>query len=139
MSLKGGPELRARLKAIKQTFKPAGKEWADEVVVLAKGMVPSKTGRLRGSIRRKNATQRKATVAAHYSAFFVDKGTKRHDIHPRRSSSLVFQGRSGNTIFARKVDHPRTSAQPFRDRTAREALRRRPMAAAMIKLWNRAA
>jgi hypothetical protein len=77
-------------------------------------------------------------VAAHYSAFFVDAGTKRHDIYPKHGA-LVFTGRSGNTIFARKVDHPRTSAQPFRDRAAMEALRRNPMAAALIKLWNAAA
>ena len=31
MSLKGGAELRSRLKAIKQTFKPYGKEWAEDV------------------------------------------------------------------------------------------------------------
>lgn len=139
MSLKGGRELRARLKAIKQTFKPAGREWADETAAIAKTLVPVKTGRLHGSIRRKNASMRKATVAAHYSAFFVDKGTKAHTIAPRRASGLIFQGRSGQTIFARKVNHPRTSAHPFRERAAREGLRRRPMVASLIKLWNAAA
>ena len=139
MSLKGGRELRARLRAIKLTFKPAGKEWADEAVSLARAMVPVQTGRLRASIKRKNDTQRKATVKAHYSAFFVDKGTRAHSITARKSPSLIFQGRGGRTIFARKVNHPRTSAQPFRDRAAREALRRKPMSAELIKLWNAAA
>jgi hypothetical protein len=138
VSLKGSPQLRARLKAIKTTFKPYGRDWADETVKIAKPMVPHKTGRLRASIRRRNATQRKATVVAHFTAYFIDKGTKRHDITPRKGKALKFN-KANRTIFSRKVDHPRTSARPFRERAAREGLRRHPMAAALIKQWNDAA
>jgi hypothetical protein len=138
MALKGSRELRARLRAIKLTFKPAGKEWADETARIAKTMVPSKTGRLRGSIRRRNATQRKATVVAHYTAYFIDKGTKAHSEKPKKAKALRFE-RGGNTIFSRKVDHPRTAARPFRERAAREGLRRRPLAGQIVKQWNDAA
>jgi hypothetical protein len=138
VALKGSRELRARLRAIKLTFKPAGRDWADETAKVAKTMVPSKTGRLRGSIRRRNATQRKATVVAHYTAFFIDKGTKRHSENPKKAKALKF-ARGGNTIFSRKVDHPRTAARPFRERAAREGLRRKPIAGQMVKQWNDAA
>ena len=138
MKVSGTKQLNARLKAIRQTFKPAGKEWAEETVNQMRSRVPQKSGRLHRSFRVKNATQRKATVAGHYTAFFVDKGTVAHVIKPRKSPSLIFRV-EGRTIFTKKVNHPRTRAQPFRERASHEALRRRPMAATLIKLWNRAA
>lgn len=138
MSLKGGRELRARLKAIRLAFKPIGREWADEYVNVAAPMVPEQTGRLRRSIKRKNSTQRRATVAAHFTAFFVDAGTKQHAIRPKRARGLSWQ-EGGRTIFARKVAHPGTRARPFRVRAAHEALRRKPMAETLIAEWNRAA
>lgn len=138
MSLRGGKELRARLKAIREAFKPIGREWADEAADQMRPKVPVHTGRLRASFRVKNATQRKATVGGHFTAYFIDKGTKAHTILPRRSGRLVFQA-GGRTIFARKVNHGRVAAHPFRERAALEALRRKPMAVTLIKLWNRAA
>ncbi len=136
-SLKGSAELKARLRAIQTSFKPIGKRWADTSADVGKGMVPVRTGRLQGSIKRKNATLKRATVYAHYTAFFVDAGTKRHDIVPKKGSRLVFQSQ-GRTVFAKKVDHPATRPQPFRKRMAEEGLRRTPMAEEMIKLWNSA-
>lgn len=136
--LKGARELRARLKAIKQTFKPAGREWADEAVLIGKAIIRRRTGKTAASIRRKNSTQRRATVAARHVAFFIDKGTVAHTIRPRRARHLVFRT-GGRTVFSKRVNHPRTSAHPFRERMAREALRRKPMAVTLIALWNRAA
>jgi len=138
MSLKGSPELQRRLRAIGQTFKPVGRKWADTTVNLAKPAVPVKTGRLRKSIRRKNASMKRATVVAHFTAPMVDAGTKPHTIVPKRAKNLVFQA-GGQTIFARKVHHRGARAQPFRQKAAREALRRTPMAEELIKLWNEAA
>ncbi len=138
MKVKGTKQLNARLKAIKQTFKPAGREWAEEAVQLMRSDVPQKTGRLRRSFRVRSATQRRAQVGGHYSAFFIDRGTKAHVIRPRKAPRLIFRD-EGRTIFARKVNHPATRAQPFRARAAREALRRRPMSATLSKLWNKAA
>ena len=139
MALKGGRELRARLKAIGQSFKPIGRQWADDTVRLARPRVPVRTGRLRQSIRRRNASTRRATVVAHYTAFFVDKGTKPHDIKRRRAKGLVFEGRGGRTIFASKVHHRGYAGKPFRERAAREALDRNPAAEEIIRAWNRAA
>jgi len=138
MALKGSREFKARLKAAGQMFKPYGREWADEVVIVARPMVPVVTGRLRQSIRRRNASARKATVVAHYSAIFVDAGTKAHRIEPRNAKALRFTD-GGAPRFAKQVDHPRTRPQPFRQRAADAAMRRKPMAATLIKEWNGAA
>lgn len=136
--LRGTKELQARLKAIGQAFKPIGRKWADETADSARPKVPVVTGRLRGSFRRRNATMKRATVVGHYTAYFVDKGTVPHVIRPKRARGLVFEGRSG-TVFARKVHHRGSRAQPFREKAAREGLRRTDMSGELIELWNSAA
>jgi len=138
MSLKGSPELRRRLKAIRQTFKPVGKAWAETTRDYARSHVPVRTGRLKASIRVRNASQRKATVVGMFTANFVDAGTREHEIKPKRAKVLRFQ--SGNrTVFAKKVNHPRTRARPFKVAAAREGLRKNPMAVELIRQWNDAA
>ena len=62
MALQGKAALNARLRAIKQTFKPIGKAWAEEDVRQNRARVPVRTGRLQRSFRVRNATQRKAVV-----------------------------------------------------------------------------
>lgn len=138
MALQGGRELKDRLKALRGVFKPMGRDWADAVAAEARRRVPFRSGNLRRSIRRKNATQRKATVVAHYSAFFVDAGTKAHVIRPKRARGLIFEA-GGRTIFAKKVDHPRVRARPFRASAAREGLRDRDVSGALLNAWNEGA
>jgi hypothetical protein len=153
MILKGGPELRARLKAIStNVFKPAGKDWADETARIASGMVGSMNMpwsgynerrakpqmRLLPSIRRKSATAKKAVVVASYHAYFVDAGVKSHSM-TRRSARLT--SRTGRTIFAAaaRKPHPGYPARPFRVKAATEALRRKPVRDKLITAWNEAA
>ena len=138
MSVKGGRELRARLKAAGLMFKPYGRTWADTTAVEMRHRVPVTTGRLQKSIRRKNATQRRATVVGHYSANFVDAGSKEHDIVPRTKPLLIFEA-GGRTIFARKVHKQRIGPRRFKRESALAALRRHPMSDALIAEWNRAA
>lgn len=136
MSLKGAPQLKARLKSVRLVFKGYGKTWADETAEQMRKRVPVRTGRLRGSIRRKSATQRKATVVAHYSANFVDAGSKEHDIvgKPR----LIFEA-GGRTIFARKVHKQRIAARRFKRPSALAALAKNPIKDELIDVWNKAA
>jgi hypothetical protein len=136
--LRGGPELRRRLKAIGQTFKPYGRLWADTTAEEARRRVPVATGRLQKSIRRKSATAKRATVVGHYSGNFVDAGSKAHDINARRAPFLVFQAQ-GRTIFTRKVHKQRIAARRFKRPAAEAALRRHPMSETLIEQWNRAA
>lgn len=138
MSLKGSPELKARLRAIKLTFKPVGKAWADTTAREAKRRIPKRTGFTAASIRRRNATQKKATVVGSFVANFIDAGTKAHDIKPKRAKGLYFTT-GGRTIFAKKVHHRATKARPFKRAAALEGLRQNPMAVELVKQWNEAA
>ena len=137
-TLKGAPQLRARLKAIQQTFKPYGKLWAETAAHEAATRVPKRTGRLARSFRRRNATAKRATVVGHYTGNFVDAGSKAHDIKAKRASHLIFEA-GGRTIFTRKVHKQRIAARRFKRPAAEAALRRHPISETMIDLWNKAA
>ena len=119
-------------------FKPYGRTWADSTADEMRNRVPRRTGRLAKSFRRKNATQKRATVFGHYTANFVDAGSKAHDIFAKRSPALVFP-LEGLTIFARKVHKQRIQARRFKRPAAEAALRKHPMHEALIGEWNRAA
>jgi len=136
--LKGAKELRARLKALKVSFKPIGRKWGRAAITAGRPMVPVKTGRLRRSMRILSATEKKARVGAWYTAYFIDAGVKPHTIRGKRGNPLVFQGRHG-TIFARAVHHRGFRARPFRKRMAEEGLRQTPLAGEIIDAWNKAA
>ncbi len=137
MALKGKSQLNARLRAIKRTFKPIGKAWALDDVAENRRRVPVKTGRLQRSFRVRNASQTRATVVGHYTANFVDAGTKAHtESAHRQAMSFAYQGR---TIFVGKVHHRGSKSQRFKRAAAMEALRKNPMAVELIKQWNNAA
>lgn len=138
MSLQGGRQLNARLKAIKEVFKPVARTWAKETVKAGRPLVPVKTGRLRRSFKVKSVSGKRAVVGAHYTAYFVDKGPKAHIIKAKKAKGLVFQGRNG-PVFARAVHHRGYRGRPFRQRMAEEGLRQTPAAEELVKLWNKAA
>lgn len=138
MALRGSPELRARLKALKVAFKPLGKSWAEDTRDEARRRIRKRTGKTAASIRVRNASQRKATVVGSFVANFIDAGTQAHDIVPKKGSTLRFQ-KQGRTIFAKKVHHPRTAAHPFKRAAALEGLRKNPLAETVVRQWNEAA
>ena len=127
-----------------------------ETVAGAKAKVPRKTGHLGrsilpGRVDRDSAT---ITVNANYAAA-VEFGSKRHVIVPKRARVLAWpaaagaarlSGRArtkggrptGPTVFAAKVNHPGTKAQPYLIPAALEALRRHGIKA-VVKRWNSAA
>lgn len=137
-TLKGTPELRRRLRAIQQVFKPAGRDWAEETARVAKTMVPVDTGKTRSSIRRRNASMKKATVVGHYAVNFIDAGSKAHDIQAKRGKAMKFSD-GGHAVFRRKVHKQRIEARPFKLRAKEEGLRRIELAADVVRLWNEAA
>jgi hypothetical protein len=138
VSLKGGRELKARLRAIKGSFKPIGRKWGRATVNAGRPMVPWRKGRLRRSWKVLSASGKRARVGAHYTAYFIDAGVKPHLIKSRSGEFLgPFRGRKG-TIFARAVHHRGFRARPFRKRAARQGLRKTPMAQVVIGLWNSA-
>jgi hypothetical protein len=137
-NLRGSRELKARQRALKLAFKPIGRKWGRASITAGRPMVPVRTGRLKKSMRILSATQKKTRVGAHFTAYFVDKGPKPHDINPKKFRALVFKGRTG-TVFARQVHHRGYRGRPFRKRMAEEGLRRTPLAVDVIDKWNRAA
>jgi hypothetical protein len=129
MRVKGTPELRARLKAIKVAFKPIGRQWATSTAHHAR----------RGArFKDRNASMKRATVVANYYVAILDRGHKQYTITPKRARNLVFQSQ-GRTVFARKVTKPASRGLGFGNRAGKAGLRDVPMAEELIKLWNGAA
>jgi hypothetical protein len=140
MRLSGARELRARFKALRQVFKPLGRDWADRTVSQARGRVRVKSGKTRDSIRLKHATQRKAAVTASYGARFLDKGTQPHQLRAKRFAAMSFaHSRTGLPVFTRRVKHPGGRAYPFLRVSAREQLHSDDNIGHVIRAWNRAA
>ena len=138
MALKGAPELRRRLRAIKTVFKPVGRQWTDETTRLARSRVRVVSGKTRNSIRRKNASMTKAAVVATGGARFLEAGTKPHPIVAKKMTAMKFNA-SGQPRFAKKVKHPGSRKQPFLRRSGKDALEKIDMLQELIDLWNAAA
>jgi hypothetical protein len=138
-SLKGGPELKARLRAMRQEFKPMGRNWAQDTASTSNRTAPrGATGRLGRSHKMRNATQRMATVVAIFYGVFVNRGTKAHTIVAKNAPNLVFTAQ-GRTIFAKKVAHRGIKGTRYVDKAAQGALRKHVSVKALIDAWNRAA
>jgi hypothetical protein len=137
-TLKGSRELRRRFKAIRTVFKPVGRRWADDTAAKARRYVPKKTGKTERSIRRKNASQKRASVQAVYTARILMAGSKAHDIKPRKMQAMKFTA-GGMPLFRKRVKHPGHGKNDFAERAAKEALRDNPMAEELIRQWNEAA
>lgn len=140
MALKGSRELRRRLKAIKTVFKPVGRAWADETALRARRYAPRKTGKGAASIKRKNASQKKASVKAIYYMDIQTEGSVAHEIKPRRMRAVKFTPKGGGQpVFAKRVQHPGHGKNDYAERAAKEALFINPMADELAKLWDEAA
>lgn len=137
MALKGKRELNARLRAIKQTFKPVGRKWGDDTVRYARAHVPVKTGRTQKSIRVRNASQKRATVVGRYVVNFIDAGTVEHT--EQAKTRKVMRYGTGTPMFRKKVRHPRVAPRRFKRAAAEYGLRKNPLALELLKQWNDAA
>lgn len=80
-----------------------------------------KTGKLRASIRQRTTGRFEGqlyTLPRAKHATFIENGTRRHTILPKRGTHLKFKA-GGRTVFARKVEHPGTKPRPFMNAAAR--------------------
>ena len=137
MRVHGARELRARFKALRQVFKPLGRDWADRTVQTAKGRVRVKSGATKASIRRKHATQRKAAVVAGRGARFLDKGTAPHNITAKKFAAMSFaHSKTGQPVFTKRVKHPGGKAYPFLRVSARDELHNDDNINHVIRAWN---
>lgn len=142
VTLHGANELRARLGALRLTFKDYGRVWGDEAASGMRDRLDDigavRTGDTKRSIRRRNATQRKAVVVGSYVTNFIDAGSVAHDIAPKNKPFLIFEA-GGRTIFAKKVHKQRIPARRFKRPAALAAIAKHPLKQTMIDLWNKAA
>lgn len=135
-TIKGMPQLRARIEGLKRAKDDIPKQWALRTTVLAKQKhrPNKKTGVTSASIAPRSITKSGAEVKAGGAAVFLERGTRPHIIRPRKGKFLRFAPKGSpvrlsgapkvgsEVVFARKVNHPGTKAYPFMGPAAREAL-----------------
>ena len=154
-ALRGERELQARLTAISgaKFGRPFMTRVALATVREAKLTVARKTGTTGRSIRMAEVSDDRARVTASAAAPFLEFGTKPHIIRPRRARVLAWpaeaagrrlsgatrKGYKGAMVFAGRVSHPGTRAQPFLVPAARKALREHGLEQAIVEAWNGAA
>ena len=157
-TLTGAPQLKARLKAVKDVPAPTMQRLGLATVAEAKRRVSVKTGVTRRTIRLASFSKRGAEVTVGGAGPYLEKGTRAHIIRPRRAKALRFPAkgvgttrggrvrsgelrRLGNSayIFAKAVRHPGTKAKPFLLPAARAAIARLGLADIVVRRWNDAA
>jgi HK97 gp10 family phage protein len=84
---------------------------------------PSATSNLRGSIQMDLHPMSAEIYPTAKYAPYVNFGTKPHVIEPKNGKVLAFKS-GGKLIFARKVNHPGTKANPFMERTVEKVTER---------------
>jgi len=145
--------LRRRLKAVGKTGEELLEDWPIRTVRNAKTRhrPHKKTGVTSDSIQPGRRGRDEATVQAGGAAVFLEFGTKAHDIVPRRARVLAWpasaasrrlsgSARSGakDLIFARRVHHPGTKADPFLVPAGEDALEEFMNDGVVQRLWNKA-
>lgn len=148
--LVGQDKLERRLNAIGEA-RPLLRTVQLKAVAEAKALVARKTGHTARTIVPGSTGPTFTIVEAAGAARWLEFGTRPHVIRPRRARSLSWpadaggrrlSGRartaSGRRIFARKVNHPGTKAQPFLVPGAVAAIRSVGMDS-IVKAWNEAA
>lgn len=117
----------------------------------AKLLVARKTGNLGRSIHMEqpSATQVKLVASARYAAY-VEHGTRPHEITPQAKKALRFAAsasgrrlsgsprRGAAVVFATRVHHPGTKAQPYLLPGAKKAVNDAG-AKVIVQAWNGAA
>lgn len=156
MALKGSPELRRRLKAIKMVATPAERAWADAAAKSAKRRLGPyrRTGKTISSIHARVSQKKgRMEVVGLYTVNFIDAGAKAHDEPKSRytktgrlrrgkaagTGKLLKFAVGGKTVFAKKVHKRAQPAHPFKAAAARDGLRKVDPIGELIKAWNRAA
>ena len=87
---------------------------AAQVERSAKQRVPVDTGTLRASLRFRQRAPASYAVGTNVQyAPDVEFGTDPHVITPNQAEALRFEDAEGEPVFAARVDHPGTPAQPY--------------------------
>jgi len=158
MRVTGVPQLEARFRALGSG--QANRQLMGQLGYLAvheaQRLAPRRTGNLARSIRLGTVTPTSAVVQAGGLqnvgyAGFVEFGTRPHVIVPRNRKALRFAASAAGrrltgsprvgaaVVFAKRVMHPGTKAQPFLRQGAANALTKSGLADILVRAWNEAA
>lgn len=153
VTVKGTRQLQARLRAIGET-RPMLRSLQIATVSEAQARVPRKTGHLQRSIVPGSLSDTSATVEARtpYAAA-VELGSRPHVIRPKRRRVLAWpenaadrtlagrprKNMKGRMVFAGKVNHPGTKAQPYLVPGAKAAVENGGFRDIVVERWNDAA
>lgn len=120
VTLKGGSALRARLTNLAALPPAFAGIWADDAAERMRRTKPHSVRPASSTFTTKVA-QFRAGVYGAFWWIFIDRGTKAHDIVPRKAQALRFEVK-GDTIFAKKVHLRRMRRRPFISKAAQDAL-----------------
>jgi hypothetical protein len=147
--------LQRRLKAIGRTPDELLADWPMRTIRNAKvsHRPHKKTGLTERSIQPGRRGKDEATVQAGGASVFLEYGTRPHTIVPRRARMLAWAPDAANRrlsgairkgvaskdlIFARRVHHPGTKADPFLVPAGQDALEEFLGQDPVQRLWNKA-
>jgi HK97 gp10 family phage protein len=89
---------------------------ANQILAEMEALVPVDTGKLRNSLQIQVDPDR-VTIGPneHIAPYggYVEFGTKAHTIRPKTPGGVLVFKMNGKTVYAKKVHHPGTRAQPF--------------------------
>lgn len=139
MPLVGLPQLKRRIQAIAKTGDDLGRDWASATVDEMRGRIPSRTGATRESVRVGHYDERGAEVVASPVVYYIDSGTREHEITPKMAKVLRWSSGSGRPTFRPSAKIPRQRARPLRDVSARAGLEKTASSDRIVRLWNDAA
>lgn len=140
--IEGIAQLSARLVALGETPERLMVVWPERAVAFAKARVRVKSGETQRSIRFVRKGKTGGELRSNSTGRYLEFGTPPHPIPggkkggPLKGKALAFKD-GGRTIFAKKVNHPRTRKHTFLKVSGNAALRdlKREIAA----LWDAAA
>ena len=157
MTLDGADELRARFRAVGKSTGDVMRRIGLGTVAEGKRRVRRKTGNLGRRISLRSFSDDHAlVVAATPYAAVVERGSKAHDIVPRKKRALRFPAkgtpttlsgrvrssaakRPGAYRFAKRVRHPGTKPYPYLVPGAEAAVKKVGLGEVIVTAWNKAA
>ena len=125
MKIEGADKFLKTLNSLNKLHVTISRELAEAIKSNAERLAPTRTGKLRRSIRIVEGAGcymvlmggREAPYAP-----FIEYGTRPHIIRARKAMALRFEVH-GETVYARYVKHPGTRAQRILSRAVEESLR----------------
>lgn len=107
-------DLESMADEVQEALDSAVQKTAFQVERSAKQNAPVDTGTLRASLRTTPTGPAEYAVGTNVEyAPDVEFGTQPHVITPDGAEALRFEGAGGDIVFAQRVEHPGTPAQPF--------------------------